>query len=146
MFCYYSIIFYYSCYWGSILLMGLYNTNILPSALLHHFSILCPIGTLKLTMVGVLMPQTLENAINQQHFPHWGLLMNTSTFPASIPSPTSHFITETYREATEIVFLTPFWEPPSLCPKVSLLPLMSSSAASLPTSPKTESHLSLGDW
>lgn len=47
MFFYYSIIFYYSCSWGSILLMSLYNTNILPSAILHQFSILCPIGTLK---------------------------------------------------------------------------------------------------
>lgn len=97
-------------------------------------------------MVGVLMPQTLENAINQQHFPHWGPLMNTSTFPASVPSPTAHFIAETYGEATKAMFLTPFCEPSSLCHKVSLLPLlMSSSAASLPTSPKAESHLSLDD-
>lgn len=92
------------------------------------------------------MLQTLENAINQQHFPHWDLLMNTSTFPASIHSLTSHFIAKTYGEATEVMFLTPFCELSSLCPKVSLLPLlMSSSAASLPTSLKAESHLSLDD-
>lgn len=94
--------------------MSLYNTNILPGAILHHFSILCPIGTLKLAMVGVLVPQTLENAINQHHFPHWGLLMNTSTFPASIPSPMSHFIAETYGEATEVMFLLPFCDPHSV--------------------------------
>lgn len=103
------------------------------------FSILCPIGALKTNHGRGAYATNTRKCHKSTAFSSLG--------PDNEHQHISSFIAETYGEATEAMFLIPFCEPSSLCHKVSLLPLLtSSSAASLPTSPKAESHLSLDDW